>query len=36
MALSFGQVLYAHLVLIIGFIILLKWRGHKLAETVKV
>jgi branched-subunit amino acid ABC-type transport system permease component len=36
MALEFPQILYSHLVLIIGFIILLKWRGHKLAETVKV
>jgi branched-subunit amino acid ABC-type transport system permease component len=36
MALTFGQVLYAHLALIVGFIALLKWRGHRLAETVKV
>jgi branched-chain amino acid transport system permease protein len=36
MALTFGQVLYAHLVLIVGFIILLKWRGRRLTETAKV
>jgi branched-subunit amino acid ABC-type transport system permease component len=36
MALTFPHILYSHLVLIIGFILLLKWRGHKLAETVKV
>jgi branched-chain amino acid transport system permease protein len=36
MALTFDHILYANLVLIVGFIILLKWRGHKLAETVKV
>lgn len=36
MALTFGQVLYAHLALIIGFIILLKWRGNRLNESVKV
>jgi len=36
MALTFDHILYSHLVLIVGFIILLKWRGHKLADTVKV
>lgn len=36
MALTFGEVLYAHLALIVGFIILLKWRGHRLNESVKV
>jgi hypothetical protein len=36
MALTFDHILYSHLVLIVGFIILLKWRGRKLGETVKV
>lgn len=36
MALSFDQVLYAQLVLIVGFIVLLKWRGKRLTETAKV
>ena len=36
MALSFGQVLYAQLVLIVTFMILLKWRGRRLTETAKV
>jgi branched-chain amino acid transport system permease protein len=36
MALSFGQVLYAHLALIVAFVVVLKWRGQRLAETAKV
>ncbi len=36
MALTFDHILYSHLVLIVGFVILLKLRGHKLAEAVKV
>lgn len=36
MALTFGQILYAQLVLIVAFIILLKWRGQRLTETAKV
>ncbi len=36
MALSFHQLLYADLVLIIAFIVLLKWRGRRLTETAKV
>ena len=36
MALTFDQVLYAQLVLIIAFIVLLKWRGKRLTETAKV
>jgi branched-subunit amino acid ABC-type transport system permease component len=36
MALTFDQVLYAQLVLIVAFAILLKWRGRRLAEMAKV
>lgn len=36
MALTFGQVLYAQLGLIIVFMALLKWRGKRLTETAKV
>jgi branched-chain amino acid transport system permease protein len=36
MALTFGQVLYAQLALIVGFVVILKWRGRRLAESVKV
>jgi branched-subunit amino acid ABC-type transport system permease component len=36
MALQFGQVLYAQLVLIVAFMVLLKWRGRRLTETAKV
>lgn len=36
MALTFDQILYAELVLIAGFIVLLKWRGRRLTETAKV
>jgi branched-chain amino acid transport system permease protein len=36
MALTFDQVLYAELVLIIAFVVLLKWRGTRLTETAKV
>jgi branched-subunit amino acid ABC-type transport system permease component len=36
MALTFNQVLYAQLVLIVAFAILLKWRGGRLAQTAKV
>ena len=36
MALTFDQVLYADLVLIIAFIALLKWRGARLTESAKV
>jgi branched-subunit amino acid ABC-type transport system permease component len=36
MALTFDQILYAELALIVGFIILLKWRGRRLTETAKV
>ncbi len=36
MELRFGQVLYAQLVLIVAFIILLKWRGRRLTEGAKV
>jgi branched-subunit amino acid ABC-type transport system permease component len=36
MALSFGQVLYAQLGLIIVFMALLKWRGKRLTESAKV
>jgi branched-chain amino acid transport system permease protein len=36
MTLQFGQVLYADLVLIIGFIVILKVRGRKLSEAGKV
>jgi branched-subunit amino acid ABC-type transport system permease component len=36
MALSFSQILYAQLFLIVAFIILLKWRGRRLTETAKV
>jgi branched-chain amino acid transport system permease protein len=36
MALTFGQVLYAQLALIVFFVVLLKWRGQRLAETAKV
>jgi branched-chain amino acid transport system permease protein len=36
MELRLGQVYYAQLVLIIAFIILLKWRGRRLTESAKV
>ena len=36
MALTFDQILYAQLVLIVAFVILLKWRGRRLTETAKV
>jgi branched-chain amino acid transport system permease protein len=36
MALSFHQLLYADLVLIVAFVVLLKWRGRRLTETAKV
>jgi branched-chain amino acid transport system permease protein len=36
MTLQFGQVLYAQLVLIIAFVVILKVRGRRLAETGKV
>jgi branched-chain amino acid transport system permease protein len=36
MTLQFGQVLYAQLVLIVVFMGLLKWFGHRLTETAKV
>lgn len=36
MSLQFGQVLYAQLVLIVAFVALLKIRGNKSADTVKV
>jgi branched-subunit amino acid ABC-type transport system permease component len=36
MALTFQQVLYAQLALIVIFIVLLKWRGKRLTETAKV
>jgi branched-subunit amino acid ABC-type transport system permease component len=36
MALTFDQILYAQLVLIVAFVILLKWRGRRLAEMAKV
>jgi branched-subunit amino acid ABC-type transport system permease component len=36
MALSLNQILYAQLVLIVAFVILLKWRGRRLTESAKV
>lgn len=36
MTLQFGQVLYAQLILIVAFVVLLKWRGRRAIETVKV
>jgi branched-subunit amino acid ABC-type transport system permease component len=36
MALTFDQILYAQLFLIIAFVILLKWRGRRLTEMAKV
>ena len=36
MTLSFGQVLYAQLVLIVFFMALLKWQGNRLTATAKV
>jgi branched-subunit amino acid ABC-type transport system permease component len=36
MALQFDQILYAQVVLIVGFISILKWRGRRLTETAKV
>lgn len=36
MTLQFGSLLYAQLVLIAAFVIVLKWRGRRLAETGKV
>jgi len=36
MALQFEQVLYAQLVLIVAFVVVLKWRGTRLTEAAKV
>jgi hypothetical protein len=36
MALQFDQVLYAQLVLIVAFVVILKARGSRLTETAKV
>lgn len=36
MTLTFAQVLYAHLALIVGFLIILKLRGRRLTESTKV
>jgi branched-chain amino acid transport system permease protein len=36
MALQFDQILYAQVVLIVGFIAILKWRGRRLTEMAKV
>lgn len=36
MSLQFGQVLYAQLALIVGFIAILKIKGNQMADTVKV
>ena len=36
MALQFGQVLYAQLILIVAFMAVLKWRGRRLTATAKV
>jgi hypothetical protein len=36
MALTFNQVLYAQLILIVAFIVVLKVRGQRVAETAKV
>jgi branched-chain amino acid transport system permease protein len=36
MALQFDQILYAQVVLIVGFIAVLKWRARRLTETAKV
>jgi hypothetical protein len=36
MELYFSQTLYAQLVLIVAFIVLLKWRGRRLTEGAKV
>ncbi len=36
MALQFDQTLYAQLVLIVAFVLILKWRGTRLTETAKV
>ncbi len=36
MALQFDQILYAQVVLIVGFIAVLKWRARRLPETAKV
>jgi branched-subunit amino acid ABC-type transport system permease component len=36
MSLQFGQVLYAQLILIVAFMLLLKWRGRRLTESAKV
>ena len=36
MALQFEQILYAQVVLIVGFIAVLKWRGRRLTEMAKV
>ena len=36
MTLQFGQALYAQLVLIAAFIVILKWRGRRMAESGKV
>jgi branched-subunit amino acid ABC-type transport system permease component len=35
-ALTVDQILYAQLVLIVAFVVLLKWRGRRLTETAKV
>jgi branched-chain amino acid transport system permease protein/urea transport system permease protein len=36
MTLTLGQVLYAQLVLIVGFLVVLKVRGRRLTESTKV
>ncbi len=36
MALQFDQILYAQVVLIVGFVAILKWRARRLTETAKV
>jgi branched-chain amino acid transport system permease protein len=36
MALQFDQILYAQVVLVVGFIAILKWRSRRLTETAKV
>jgi branched-subunit amino acid ABC-type transport system permease component len=36
MSLQFGQVLYAQLALITAFVVILKWRSRRVAETAKV
>ena len=36
MALQFGQVLYAQLILIVAFMVVLKWRGRRLTAMAKI